>query len=175
MPIECFLWLIGWLRFMVTHKLFGFQLLLHVELLLAPWLPFLSPVVPGNRESILWACVIVSTLVVTCMRHLDAQVPYQASTALSGSIQIGFYSVFLINWGTKQAHWAIIPSGKGRHWSVSWLWQWGRDMVCAMLLNSVQIPRRKTPITFFFALNWAQSTDDLTKSSFPVGLHLEGM
>lgn len=124
MTIERVLWLIGWLTFMVTHKLFGFQLLLYVEMRLAPWLPFLSPVVPGNRESILWACVIVSTLVVTCMRHLDAKHKsflYQASTALSGSIQIGFYSVFLINWGTKQAHWAIIPSGKGRHWSVSWL------------------------------------------------------
>lgn len=56
MTIERFLRLIGCVAFMVTHELFDFQLLLHVELRLAPRLPFLSPVVPGNRSHIVSLC-----------------------------------------------------------------------------------------------------------------------
>lgn len=41
---------------MVTRELFDFQLLLHVELRLAPRLPFLSPVVPGNGLHIVSLC-----------------------------------------------------------------------------------------------------------------------
>lgn len=181
MATERFLWLTGWLAFMVTHKLFGFPLPLHVELRLAPGLPlalwFLGTGRAYCEPGSLWArwwCWWWRA----CDTWMLAQVPYQASAALSGTIQIGFSSVFLMNWGQNRPIEPSLPvekRGNGQCRGCVRL-QRGRDTVCAVLLNSVQIPRRKTPIIFFFfALNWTQSTDDLTESSFPVGLLLEGM
>lgn len=84
-------------------------------------------------------------------------VPWRLSRGpLSGSNSVRYqtlsrlahpYSVFLTNWGQNTPIEPSSPVEKGDTGQCSGCvrLQWGCDMVCAGLLNSVQVPRKKTP------------------------------
>ena len=157
---------------------------------LASWLLFLTPVIAGKEENIMWGSVWIyvrrwglmfawnlnSSTVHTVGNEGSPNNwagPFSGLNLLSRYIGIAFYSVLLIHWGGKAPLSSQPSTDMG---STGWDNGRGsdsRDVVLCFWIQSMFLGGKHPPI--MLAVDRSQSTYDVTNPSFAAWLYLQGM
>lgn len=128
----------------------------------ASGLLFLTPVIPGKEENIMWGSVwiYVQWCGLAFLWNLNPQLSTQLESVIKGSLTAGFLIrlkpycpdtlAFIQSYqstGQKKTRWIVSLQPRWRaHDSTMAVFSLQRCY--AVFLNSVQVPRRKTPVNY---------------------------